>query len=241
MSAVLLIARLMLAAVFAIASIAKLADVQATRRSLGDFGLAERFVGIGAHALSLAELAVAILLFPRPTARWGALGAFLLLASFSVAIARAISNGAQPDCNCFGQLHSAPAGRGALARNLGLAAVAGLIFVAGPGETLAEALGGLSGAELALAGAATVVAAVLAVQAWFSWQLFRQQGRLVERVRALEQRVVGREGQEASDAGGPLGVGTPNGGAGDPTGRSPGVSREARRRQPLDDPAGRGE
>lgn len=197
MSTALLIARLMLAAVFAIAAIAKLTDVPAARRSLGDFGIPERFTNVGARALPLAELTVAVALVPPPTARWAGLGALILLALFSLAIARAVATGAQPDCNCFGQLHAGPVGGGALARNLGFAAVAGAIFLAGPGDSPAEALEGLSGAELALAGAAAVLIAALAVQAWFSWQLFRQQGRLLARVRALEQRVAAPDPESA--------------------------------------------
>ena len=63
-------------------------------------------------------------------------------------IARAISRGEAPDCHCFGQLHSAPAGRGTLARNGVLAALAGVVVVHGPGTPLDTWVDARSAAEL---------------------------------------------------------------------------------------------
>ena len=47
----------------------------------------------------------------RRTALAGAVGALALLLLFSGAVALALSRGHEPECHCFGQLHSAPAGR----------------------------------------------------------------------------------------------------------------------------------
>jgi hypothetical protein len=70
-----------------------------------------------------------LLLFPA-TARWGALVALLLMAFFAAAIGVTLSQGRRPDCHCFGQLHSAPVGWSALARNVVLAAAAAWVAVA---------------------------------------------------------------------------------------------------------------
>ena len=51
--------------------------------------------------------------------------------SFVAGISVALARGLEPDCHCFGQLHSAPVGWRALARNLALLAIAGFVAVAG--------------------------------------------------------------------------------------------------------------
>jgi uncharacterized membrane protein YphA (DoxX/SURF4 family)/peroxiredoxin len=180
----LLIARLLLAAIFAVAAVGKLGDQTGTRASLSDFGLSARFAAPGAVALPLLELVVAALLVPSASARVGAVGCLALLVVFTVVIARAMARGEEPECHCFGAIHSAPAGWSALLRNLALAGVAAVVAFAGPGESVGAALGDVDAAVLA--GVLALVVVLLG-QAVFSWQLMRQNGRLLERVRALEE------------------------------------------------------
>src|SRR5205823_12170182 len=70
-----LIARIGLAAIFAVAAVAKLADRSGARATLVEFGLPPNLAGLGAIALPVLELTIAVLLFPTLTARWGALAA----------------------------------------------------------------------------------------------------------------------------------------------------------------------
>lgn len=77
--------------------------------------------------MPLAGLAVAASLILASTAFWGALGTLALLLLFVVGIAANLARGRRPDCRCFGQLHSAPAGWSTLARNGLLAAVVGFV------------------------------------------------------------------------------------------------------------------
>ena len=179
----LLIARVALAVVFATAAVAKLIDPARTRESLAGFGVAERFRASAAVVLPLTELALAALLLPQPTAVGAAIAAIVLLLAFSAAIARAIAHDETPDCNCFGQLGSHPVGRASLARNAVLGAVAVTIAAAGPGESVGQAL---SGVDALPAVGVTALVLLLAAQAAFSYQLFRQNARLLDRVRALE-------------------------------------------------------
>src|SRR5436305_1632520 len=131
MSVVVLLARLVLAVVFLVAGIAKLADLAGSRQALRDFGVPAQLADPFGLLLPLAELAVAVaLLFPA-TAWWGAVGALVLLLLFVGGIGYNLAHGRQPDCHCFGQLHSAPAGWPTLIRNLVLAAIAGIIVVFG--------------------------------------------------------------------------------------------------------------
>jgi uncharacterized membrane protein YphA (DoxX/SURF4 family) len=107
MSASLLVARVFLALVFATAGVAKLADREGSRQAITDFGVPSALAAPLGLLLPLAELAVAASLLPGSTAWWGALG---LLSVFVVDISINLARGRKPECHCFGQLHSAPAG-----------------------------------------------------------------------------------------------------------------------------------
>src|SRR5215204_2005101 len=75
MDTALLIARLLLALVFFVAGLAKLADRKGSSQALIDFGVPAALASPLSTLLPLAELAVAIVLIPTDTAWWGALGA----------------------------------------------------------------------------------------------------------------------------------------------------------------------
>ena len=123
----LLIARLLLALVFALAAVGKIKDRAGSRQAITDFGLpAPLAIPLGI-LLPLCELAVAAALIPKATAWWGAVGALALLLLFVAGIGINIARGRKPDCHCFGQIHSAPAGWKTLLRNGLLAALAGFV------------------------------------------------------------------------------------------------------------------
>jgi uncharacterized membrane protein YphA (DoxX/SURF4 family) len=123
----LLLARLLLASVFATASVAKLADPAGSRRAITDFGVPPSLAAALAILLPLSELAVAAALLPTPTAWWGALAALALLLLFVTGIGVNLARGRKPECHCFGQLHSALAGWMNLAGNSVLATLAGFV------------------------------------------------------------------------------------------------------------------
>lgn len=160
--------RVALAAVFVVAGIAKLFDLPGSRKAVEGFGVAPGPARLIGTLLPIAEIVVAAALIPPSIAQWGALAALLLLLAFMGGIANAMRQGKAPDCNCFGQIHSAPAGRGTLARNAGLAVVAGVAFVAGPGPSIGDWVGNRTAAELVavLSVAALVVLAVTAARIW---------------------------------------------------------------------------
>jgi uncharacterized membrane protein YphA (DoxX/SURF4 family) len=162
MDGLLLSARCLLAAVFLVASIGKLLDLEGSRQALTEFGVPKSLARFGGSALPVAELLVAVALILRPAAVPGAVGGLVLLVVFIVGVGYAISQDRAPDCHCFGQLHSEPAGRSTLVRNAVLAALAVLIIAAGPGPALDGALAGLHGAQIALV-ATSVLAAALVV------------------------------------------------------------------------------
>jgi peroxiredoxin len=140
MDAALLCARLVLAAVFAVAGTAKLMD-RTGREPLIDFGLPPRLAAPIGWALPVAELLVAISLVPQASAWWGGLGALGLLLAFSAVIARSLVRGERPDCRCFGQLHAAPVGWSTLLRNGVLSAFAAFVLGAGWSDPGPSAVG----------------------------------------------------------------------------------------------------
>lgn len=114
----------LLAAVFAWAALAKIADRDGTTAALAGLGLpAPRSL---ARALPVGEVGVAAVLLLAPAAG-GAL-ALAALTAFTVVLATRLRRGDPVRCGCFGGASSAPVSRRTLARNglLALAAVAAL-------------------------------------------------------------------------------------------------------------------
>lgn len=168
MGSLLIGARILLVVVFATAGVAKLLDQRGSRRALAGFGVPARARRPVAILLPLAELATAAALVFPSSAQWGGLAGLLLLLAFAGGIANAMRQGRAPNCHCFGQLHSAPAGRGTLARNLALAVPAGLVAIEGPGPSVSAWVADRTAAELVAiaAGVAAVVLGAFALRFW---------------------------------------------------------------------------
>lgn len=186
MSALLLSARCVLAGVFLVAAAGKLLDLKGSRAALEEFGVPASVAGQAGVALPVCELAVSLALLLRPTAVAGAAGALALLVVFVGGVARAMSQGRAPDCHCFGQIHSEPAGPATLARNAVLAAPAVLILAAGSGPSLDGGLASLNGTQVALVATA-VLALVLGLAAAALWGDGRRLRRELARAIAAKQ------------------------------------------------------
>ena len=192
MDVALLVARLLLAAVFTVAGLAKLVDRAGSRKAIVDFGLPQSLAAPLGTLLPLAELAVAFALLPVATAWWGALGAGVLLLLFIAGIGLNLARGRKPDCHCFGQIYSAPAGWATLVRNGLLAAVAGFVVWQGqadPGPSAVSWLAAVPTAGLVGLVGGLIALAVLAAFGWLLLNLIRQNGRLLGRIEALEARL----------------------------------------------------
>src|SRR5580692_5998407 len=122
MSMLLLGVRLLLSAVFGVAGVAKLLDYDGSRKSLVNFGVPEFLSRPMGLLLPLAELICALALIPDRSAMWGAYGIAALVVIFIVGISVALARDKNPDCHCFGQLHSTPVSWKTLLRNFGLLA-----------------------------------------------------------------------------------------------------------------------
>lgn len=218
MDVALLLIRLMLVAVFAVAGIAKLRDVPGTRAAVVDFGAPKRLAAPLATGLPIAEVAVAALLLFTTTAVWGAIVALVLLAVFTVAIGAALAGGRAPDCHCFGQASATPTSKWTLARNGALIGLAVFVVAAGWDDAGTSAFSWITG----LGGGGIValclgVALVIAVVAGGNMvtHVLRSHGALLLRIEALENTLAGAgfdagsAVDDAPDQGLPTGVPAP--------------------------------
>ena len=187
MQLAVLLVRLGLASVFVVAAAGKLADRDGSRQTFEAFGVPAALLGAVGWGLPVTELMIAAGLVLVASAPWAAVLAVALLLVFCVAIVRVIARGEAPDCHCFGNVSTAPVGRGTIARNLVLVAMAGFVAVAGRGGA------GMTVSRLAtdLGAVAIVLGVAMVLHAAFSWQLFTQNGRLLERVSDLEAALGG--------------------------------------------------
>jgi peroxiredoxin len=178
----LLACRLALTAVLAVAAVAKLADRSGTRSSLEGFGVPSGAAPYVAVAIPGVELMVAAALVPVATAWAGALAATALLAGFAGAVGVAIARGSEADCHCFGRLSSETVRWSMLLRNLALLGVAAFVAIAGsedPGASVPTWVGGVA------------LAAAVALNFVFLFELMKQHGRLLARLEELRPAASG--------------------------------------------------
>jgi uncharacterized membrane protein YphA (DoxX/SURF4 family) len=116
-----------LAALFAVAALAKLRARATTTRSFAELGLpAPRVAAVLVPAVELL-IAVALVLDPPV----GSVAALVTLAFFTAFLAKRLSEGATAPCACFGAASTHPIRPRDLARNAGLLAL-GIVALAAP-------------------------------------------------------------------------------------------------------------
>lgn len=195
MSYALLIARLLLSAVFGVAGAAKLADQAGSRQALIAFGVPNVLANPLGVVLPAIELVVAASLLPIASAWFGAIAALSILSLFILGMTFNLAQGRTPECNCFGQAHSAPISWSTVARNAVLATVAGFVVWSGNdavGPSIVGWLDDLTVAQRAesLIGLAFLV--LLGAEVTLLLQVLCQQGRLLTRLDAVEASLADR-------------------------------------------------
>jgi thiol-disulfide isomerase/thioredoxin/uncharacterized membrane protein YphA (DoxX/SURF4 family) len=210
MDELLVIIRLVLFAVFAFAAIGKFLDLEGAEKAVRDFGTPPEFAKTFAIALPLAELVFAICLLFVSTSWVGAIGALVLLLTFTGGMLWQMAKGNTPDCHCFGQMYSEPISRKTLVRNKIFAGLA-LFLIAqgrnGQGYSLAD--GSSNTMQLVLI---FIVLVLVGAALFYIKKVLDNQTEMLRRIELLE--VVSREGLplERSDAGSPhdgLPIGSP--------------------------------
>lgn len=192
MENILLFARIALAAIFGVAGIAKLTNLAGFRQTLVDFGIPLTLASPISALLPIAELAVSAALLTVTTAQWGAVAALALLLVFMIGIGVNLALGKNPDCNCFGQLHSTPIGAPTLVRNGLLAGLAGFVVLAGWDDSVASAVDlitGLTRSQVLGLSTGVIVLGLFGAGGWVLLNLLRQQGRLLLRLEALDAKL----------------------------------------------------
>jgi methylamine dehydrogenase accessory protein MauD len=132
MHQIIVVAQIILIATFAVAGVAKIADLNGSRRAVANFGIPRQFAAFFGILLPITEIIIAITLIFDATAQFGIIGASFLLLIFIGGISYNLVQGNTPDCHCFGQLYSAPIGWATLLRNTLLFALTGIIAWNGP-------------------------------------------------------------------------------------------------------------
>ncbi len=118
------ISALALALTFAVAGISKVLRREEVVVSFRAMGLpAARSLSMG---VPVVEIAISILIVIAPVI--GAVLALVMLAVFSLVVTRALRQGIEVDCGCFGAILRKPLSRADLGRNALLAALAAAVL-----------------------------------------------------------------------------------------------------------------
>jgi thiol-disulfide isomerase/thioredoxin len=196
MEVVLLLIRIFLFGVFALAGVGKLLDLEGSEKAVREFGVNEELAKPLGIFLPAAELLVALALLPVSTAWFGAIGGFALLAIFSGGMIWQMAKGNAPDCHCFGAIHSEPVSKKSLIRNI-VFAIFAFVLVArgarGQGLSLTDLKGEMA-IQLIL-GLITI--GLLGAVVYFLKKISEQQTQIIRRIEILE--VVAHEGGGAPE------------------------------------------
>ena len=126
-----LILRLFLAAIFALAGVAKFLDLKGSEKAFKEFGVPAVVALPASIALSVAEIVIAAMFLSVDTSWVAAIGASALLLLFIGQMIYQMARGNAPDCHCFGQIHSEPVGAKSIVRNVIFATMSLLLVVRG--------------------------------------------------------------------------------------------------------------
>lgn len=184
MEIVLLAIRILLFAVFAVAGISKLLDLQGAAKAMREFGTPDEFAKTFAVALPFAEIVFAVCFLFTGMSWVGSIGALLLLLSFIGGMIWQISQGKAPDCHCFGQIHSEPVGKKSLIRNIVFAFLA-LVLIAQGHERQGMPLADSNSEMLQMALIFLLISLAVVLLAYVK-RLSDQQNEILRRMGVLE-------------------------------------------------------
>jgi peroxiredoxin len=186
----LLLTRLVLSGVLAVAAVAKLYDPHGSEKAIMGFGLSRDLARPIRTILPIVELLIAASLLFVQLSWYGSIAAASLFGAFTTAMIYQFAKGNAPDCHCFGQIHSEPVGIQSIIRNVALITLAGFLIYSG-----AQFQGG-DIASTPSSAAATLAFATLAILGVFAILYLKEiavsQQQLMRRVELLE--IISRDG-----------------------------------------------
>src|SRR5688572_25526816 len=201
MDLALLLIRLLLFGVLAIAGIGKIFDLKGSEKAVKAFGVPDTLTKPVAILLPIAELVFAFCLLFVGLSWVGALGALLLLVIFIAGMFVQIIRGDAPDCHCFGQIHSEPVGAKSLIRNFVIALLPIALIIAGRGDQ-GHPLGETD-AQIAQNVVVALLTVGLIVSASYLHRLVSDNRKLLRRVEFLETLENGGAPIERDEMGNP--------------------------------------
>ncbi|MEO5860044.1 MAG: MauE/DoxX family redox-associated membrane protein [Pyrinomonadaceae bacterium] len=210
MEVVLLIIRLLLFAILAVAGVGKLLDREGSESAVKAFGMPGPLVTTFAFLLPVTELIFGFCLLFVSFSWIGAAGALLLMVTFIGAMLIQMIKGEAPDCHCFGQIHSEPVGPRSLIRNIVVAVLPIVLLVSGR-QNQGFALGDANGLIAANVILASVVVA-LVVGTSYVRKLTKENVALKRQLDLIEMLETGGTLMERDEAGDPtdsLPIGAP--------------------------------
>lgn len=189
MDTILLLVRLILLAIFALAGVGKLMDLSGSKKAVQDFGVPETLAKPLAVILPIAEILVALMLLFVATSWLGAVFGLLLLLVFISGMAVQIIKGNAPDCHCFGAIHSEPVSLKSLIRN-GIFAVLALVLVitgnSNQGTSLFESSSDISEGNFMQSILGLAIVGLLGGIVYLLKQISDQQNQIIRRIEILE-------------------------------------------------------
>ncbi|MDQ3061819.1 MAG: TlpA family protein disulfide reductase [Acidobacteriota bacterium] len=218
MEIILLLIRLILVAIFALAGIGKLLDRDGSEKAIKDFGVPDILAKPFSVLLPFAEILIAILLLFIQTSWLGAIGGFLLLLTFSGGMLFQMAKGNAPDCHCFGQIHSERVSAKSLIRNGIFGIMAFFLILSGKDNQGLSVFASSNNSEgnfmSFIIGLATV--GLLAAVVFYLKKISEQQTQIIRRMEILELTALGggreieRENLAHPDDGLPIGAPAPD-------------------------------
>ncbi len=193
MEIVLLLIRLTLFTIFALAGFGKLLDLKGSEKAVKDFGTPEEFAKFFAVALPFAEIVFAVCLLFVETSWLGAIGALILLLSFIGGMIWQLAQGNAPDCHCFGAIHSEPVSKKSLIRNMVFAILAFVLILSGKtnqGASMFDAAGNFEGNVMSYILGLAMVGLLAAVVLYLK-KISEQQTQIMRRMEMLELTALG--------------------------------------------------
>jgi peroxiredoxin/uncharacterized membrane protein YphA (DoxX/SURF4 family) len=187
----ILLLRILLAGMFALAGFAKFADLKGSEKAFRDFGVPASVALGGSISLSVAEIVIAVMLLSTAWSWYGAVGASALLLLFIGQMIFLLARGDTPDCHCFGQVHSEPVGVKSIVRNVIFAAMS-LTLVARGAAGQGTSISTLSNDAMMQLAVGVTIAALLVAIMFYLRKLTEQQSAMIKRLEVME--LVAREG-----------------------------------------------
>ncbi len=189
MEVFLLILRLALAGIFALAGVAKFLDLEGSEKAFKEFGVPASIAKPSSIALSVFEIVIAGMFLFTTTSWIAAICALFLLVLFIGQMIYQMAKGNAPDCHCFGQIHSEPVGKTSVIRNAIFAVPAAFLVFRGQSQGMSLADPNLDVMQLVFGGA--IVAFLVAVLFRLK-KISEQQRQIMRRLEVIE--LVAQEG-----------------------------------------------